>query len=159
MPSASQVSGLNLVRAYLEQAQERLSDQGYDGFDDIRIERCAEISKERQKGLPGSRRYYAHVDHEEDVICFADDVGKLALTKQAGLVLHELGHLLADEYGTQPTAYELDKAQEIYEAGRVEEEASANQAISDAIGLEITYGKDRVQRISAEDLEWLEETA
>jgi hypothetical protein len=156
----SQGSGLNLVRAYLEQAQERLRDVDIDDLDDVRIEWCAEISKERKKKIPSTRRYYAHVDHEKDVICFADDVGKLDPRKQAGLVLHELGHLLDDVLEeTEPSQHELNKAQDVYEAGRVEEEATANQAIDDTLRVEITYGKDRVQRISEEDLAWLESTA
>lgn len=145
-------AGLNLVSTYLEIVLEYLDEAGYD-LPRLVAERCERIEQARAEG---DRRYYAHVDCEADVVCFAFDVGKLSPRKQAGLVLHEVGHCLADVEDTEPGGDEINKAQAIYPAGRVHEEATANQAIYDAMGITITYAKDQVQQISTEDLAWLE---
>jgi hypothetical protein len=123
---------------------------------DIKLERCSFIEDERAAGKAGSKRYYAHVDHRKNVICFASDVGKLDPTKQAAILLHEVGHLLDDWGEVAASKHELEKAEKHYEPGRVDEEAAANQAVMDAFGIEITYGRDGVQKITQEDLEWLE---
>lgn len=150
---ADSKADLSLVTAYCELAVEKF-DPGYE-LPAVKIRHCPDIDADR-KGDKSHKRYYAHVDHYKDTICFAAAVGKLSPAKQAGLVLHEIGHLLDDVVAAQPSAHELKKAEAIYEEARVDEEAAANQAIFDALGIEILYGKDEVQRISKEDLEWLE---
>lgn len=151
MGGKRKAGGLELVTAYLEIITEYLADE--HDLQPLTAQKCSDIERERKAG---DKRYYAHVDCTEGVVCFATDVGKLAPRKQAGLVLHEIGHLLDDLYDTQPSPDEIEKAQEIYPAGRVMEEARANQAIADALDIEIDYGRDRVQQISAKELTWLE---
>jgi len=123
---------------------------------------CEEIDAERRRGGSEHQRYYAHVEAEDEppdgvgLICFGTDVGKLEPEQQAGIVLHELGHVLTDYYEFDPTALERKRADDLEHPGDALEEARANAAVREVFDIEISYGEDdQVQRISKEDLAWL----
>lgn len=102
-----------------------------------RVEYCSEIDADRAF----DSRAYAHVDHHPSVICVAHAFDELPADHQAGILLHEVGHLLCDEEDEAGpiSADELEKAAAVYDPERVPEEAAANQAVREALGIEILY--------------------
>lgn len=118
------------------------------------VEYCSEIDQQRQAG---DERAYAHVDHHPDVICVAHAFDELPADNQVGILLHEVGHLLcdADDEAAPIRAAELSKAAEVYDPERVPEEAAANQAVLDTLGIEIAYDDRQLQTVNPDEVQLL----
>lgn len=74
-------------------------------------------------------RQYAHVAHHRDVICVAEDFFKLPAGHQAGILAHEIGHMLGD----------------------TDSEEEADRQANTAFGIRIRYHSTKWGR----ELEWL----
>lgn len=74
-----------------------------------------------KKTVSQSPRAYMHTLHRTGKVCVASDVGELPVPNIVGLLLHELGHPLA---------------QEVY--GRSEQE-DADRAVREILGVKIKY--------------------
>jgi hypothetical protein len=125
---------------------------------DATVEYCDEIDAERA----WDDRAYAHVDHHDSVICVAHAFDELPAEFQAGILLHEVGHLL-DDGDTEPSEHEMEKAMQVYDPERVAEEAAANHQVADVLGIEIDYeclacveqGRGQLQRVDMAQLQRL----
>ena len=115
---------------------------------DARVRWCDEIDAQRDAG---DARALAHVDHHPDVICVAHDLSSFPMENQAGILLHEIGHLL-DDGDTKISDAELTKAAAIYDPERVPVEAAANQQVLDVLGIEILYDEAQLQYVTDEAL-------
>lgn len=78
-----------------------------------------------------SKRQYAHVFHRSNVICVSKGFFSLPETHQLALLLHEAGHVLAGQRGS---------------------EADANRAAYEASGVRIYYKDSKY----GPELEWIE---
>lgn len=102
-----------------------------------------------------SARQFAHVDHEDGMICVADALIDQPVDVQRGILWHEVGHLLVDadpesaDYAlTLHPEFEHDAAaiHRHQPSSYIAEEAMANAIVFTACGIRIEYGEDRVQR-------------
>lgn len=119
---------------------------------DFTLVRCVQADDEHDD----SARQFAHVDHRDGLtICIADALVDQPTDVQRGILWHEVGHWLVDNY-PQDADYALTlhpefltDAQAIYRdmsAQAVEEEAMANAMVFTACAIRIEYGEDQVQR-------------
>jgi hypothetical protein len=96
-------------------------------------------------------RVHAHVDSIEPygTVCIVAELLELPRANQLGVMWHEVGHILADQYEVTPTAAELADAERIYPDRPPDErldEARANAAARELCGRPISYGPDLLQR-------------
>lgn len=82
--------------------------------EEIRIEECDSANFEHEE----SCRQYAHTFHKDGVICVAGEFDTLPEEVQLGILLHEVGHLIAGPDGT---------------------EEDANEAVEEDSGIEVFY--------------------
>ena len=73
----------------------------------ISVLHCSQADAEHQT----SRRQYAHTFHRRGVICVSSAFHRLPETHRLGLLLHEVGHLLA---GQQAGEAQADRAAHRY---------------------------------------------
>ncbi len=61
-----------------------------------------------RKAHASSKRFLAHTFHAKNTICLVPAINKLPLPKLAGIVVHELGHILSGVHvhGAEPAADE-----------------------------------------------------
>jgi hypothetical protein len=103
-----------------------------------------------------SARQFAHVGHHDDLtICIADALIDQPPDVQRGILWHEVGHWLVDNYPQDAdvalTLHPefLTDAQAIYRghtAQYIDEEAMANALVFTCCAIRIEYGEDQVQR-------------
>lgn len=79
-----------------------------------------------------SERFYAHTFHEKNTVCLVPETAKLPLHKLAGIIVHELGHILS---GVQEGAVV---------------ETAADEWVRQHLGLNILYDR-------ADSLEYLDD--
>lgn len=68
--------------------------------DIVTVKICREANKEHAD----SRRQYAHVFHKRNVICVAREFHFIPDTHRLAILLHEVGHLLVGQKGTEAQA-------------------------------------------------------
>lgn len=69
----------------------------------MRIIRCSICDKEHERNV----RQYAHTYHFANTICLSRAFRSLPMEHKIGVLLHEIGHLLAGPNGTEERANEL----------------------------------------------------
>jgi len=81
-----------------------------------------------------SPRQYAHTAHFPGTICWAHAIIDLPVEHQIGICLHEYGHVIAGDR----------------DQSEFDDEADADQAVLEELGVEIKYLGDR-------ELQWVDE--
>ena len=88
---------------------------------------CKDVQEEHRK----SKRQYAHVFHIPGQVCLADEFEQLPEKNRLGILMHELGHIIA---------------------GPSKGELAANRAAENAFGILIKYGRSK----HGQDLEYID---
>ena len=82
----------------------KLTEKDRSAITALKVQKCSDIDAEAGPRTVQERaRMYAHVGHVPGVICIASDFEELPMTHQIGVLLHEIGHVLACK-GGEPQA-------------------------------------------------------
>jgi hypothetical protein len=145
------------ILADLHAIRRRLNECGWDNLaDELVVRPCRDADREHAR----SPRSFAHCDTEHGeqfTVCIAVALNRQPDTVRQGILWHEIGHLM-DDYFAPPPEFGVERvvpaswrqqAERVYgrDNPRVPEEARANYAVFNEVGVRIGYNGDNVDNV------------
>ena len=115
----------------------KLTKKERDAIKKLKILTCKQVDNEAgMRDTPETARMLSHVNHRKDVVCIASIFHSINPKTQAGVLLHEIGHIGSQVHNGQG-------------------EPNADLWILEKLGIEIMYSNNslELQYINKEDLE------
>ena len=95
-PTGGSIRGRNRIRRVFRALSARARSV-HPQLGEISFRRCLDADKDHA----ALSRNYMHVGHYPNTICYASATGDLSLGYQTGLIVHEIGHLVAMSMGME----------------------------------------------------------